>query len=595
MVSVSVMANADDLTAYLNYLYEGLEGYCYVAIKEPGGSFKQHFYEWPVEAVKIQRAIQEHAVDKDVYICPAILDKPNSEKTSFKASNVVWVDMDDVTPAMKAGIPEPTMKVSSSKTREHLYWKLSTPITDYKEIERLNHRLQAVCNGDPSGWDATQVLRPPLTKNHKPERAEDERHVKLKLITDFSGYVLTEFGIVPDIPEPPEVNITNIPPIAEVILAYSFPEAMRTLYLQQQCPDRKRSDNLISLAYYCAEIGMSDEEIFAIIYNADERWKKFYYRDDREHQLMRMISVVRIKYPGYDENADLEVFNAREFLATKINVSWLIEGLVEEQGYMCLSGPSGVGKTQFTLRVAMALAMGKDWMGYKIPAAKKVAFFSLEMGLAHLKRFVEQMVADCTEDEMDLLAANFYLIPHGESLYLDKEDGTDRKKFERVLVNVEPDLVVIDSTGSTTVGELGAEAPVKSIMGYNDHIRKRYRCTTWWIHHMRKAQGDNKKPNKMADVYGNQYLVNRATDVICLWPSSNGIEVIPLKDRLHELPQPWLMSRMPGLDFMRQSANITMKSNPPVEELTFKPTEDKDVPPMEKIDEPKDKELKGKM
>jgi replicative DNA helicase len=37
------------------------------------------------------------------------------------------------------------------------------------------------------------------------------------------------------------------------------------------------------------------------------------------------------------------------------------------------------------------------------------------------------------------------------------------------------------------------------------------------IHHQRKEQADNKKPTKLADVYGNQQIVNGAGSVIILW------------------------------------------------------------------------------
>jgi hypothetical protein len=63
-------------------------------------------------------------------------------------------------------MPTPTAVVESSPGREQFYWGLSCPVAP--ELgERLNQRLALVMGADRSGWDLTQLLRPPGTHNHK--------------------------------------------------------------------------------------------------------------------------------------------------------------------------------------------------------------------------------------------------------------------------------------------------------------------------------------------------------------------------------------------------------------------------------------------
>ena len=126
--------------------------------------------------------------------------------------------------------------------------------------------------------------------------------------------------------------------------------------------------------------------------------------------------------------------------------------------------------------------------------------------------------------------------------------------FEELLQVIRPDGFIFDSVGSSTTGELSTESTVKAIMDFNDRIRNKYGCFSWFIHHNRKATSDNKKPNKLSDVYGNQYLVNRATSVYCLWPNGAKIEVLPLKKRLAALEEPWSLIRTGDLDFHRQAS-----------------------------------------
>ncbi|HET7713287.1 MAG TPA: hypothetical protein VFK94_02380, partial [Patescibacteria group bacterium] len=145
--------------------------------------------------------------------------------------------------------------------------------------------------------------------------------------------------------------------------------------------------------------------------------------------------------------------------------------------------------------------------------------------------------------------------------------------LESIIEDVVPDGIFIDSVGSTTSGALTDEKTIKNIMDYNDHLRKKYNVFTWWIHHMRKAQAENKKPNKLADVYGNQYLVNRATSVYCLWPKGSKIEVIPLKKRLAKLEDPWDIQRLVNLDFMKVSDADFVEAPTEAKKLEYKQPE----------------------
>jgi len=195
------------------------------------------------------------------------------------------------------------------------------------------------------------------------------------------------------------------------------------------------------------------------------------------------------------------------------------------------------------------------------------------MGHADLKHFLATMAKDLSKEDAKLLEENFIVVPHGEAIYLDQEDG--RAQAMAIIEAIQPDGVVFESVGSTTSGSISDEGTVKSIMDFNDRLRKRQKVFTWWIHHMRKAQSDNKKPNKLADVYGSQYLVNRATSVYCLWPDRGHISVIPLKKRLAPMEDTWSITRIGNIDFER-SSQVTFVDAPP-DPITYSHTGQSDI------------------
>jgi hypothetical protein len=187
------------------------------------------------------------------------------------------------------------------------------------------------------------------------------------------------------------------------------------------------------------------------------------------------------------------------------------------------------------------------------------------MNHAGIKYFIEIMAKDFSDEELATLEENLMVAPIGEPLLLDTPDG--QSILTGLLEYHQPDGLFFDSMGSATSGDLSQEGPVKQIMGYNDHLRNKYGIWTWYIHHQRKAQGDNKKPNKLSDVYGNQYLVNRATSVVLLWPAKDRIEVTDLKIRLAPQTEPWEIQRLNNLDFVKlETVKIVPKT------LTYSPS-----------------------
>lgn len=552
MQAVDSAAQAD-VPAFLNYLYEGLEGYiCAPTLDrldpDPKTNFRHHWFEWPTDEPRLVQHIAEASPSKEVYLTPALFKESRLSKDSFKATNVVWTEFDGTLPNTLGDIPAPTLRIESSGPGfEHWYWKLSTPNHDVSLVEGINRALTYQLGADASAWDATQILRPPNTANHK--------RGKITRIVSYSETKVeqTNFGSLPSVPEPEATfELNTLPNVTEVILKYSWPEQAIKLFMEKEFPVGQRSTAIMQLGYFLAEMGLTDAEMFSVLRNADDRWGKFKDRLDRDRRLVDLIAKARIKYPSViDVSEDtITILDFNSLLAAEEEISWVIPGLLQTQGYMLFTGPSGVGKTQFSLQMAIHLALGKSFLGYEFERAYRIVFFSLEMGLADLKYFISTMNQELTDDERTRLSQNLLFVPLGEPLYLDSDNG--QSVFTNIVEQLRPDGVFVDSLGSTSTSELSSESTAKALMDFNDRVRIRHNVFTWYIHHHRKATSDNKKPNKLSDVYGNQYLVNRATSVYCLWPGPGVIEVIPLKKRLAPVEADWQVIRTSTLNFHKK-------------------------------------------
>jgi len=487
---------------------------------------------------------------------------------------VVWCEFDGILPVELLGLPEPSWRIrSSSDQNEHWYWKLTEPVS-LKELEAVNRSITYLLGADVSGWDGNQVLRPPQTLNHKRNKP-----VVLSVQNDVR-YIVDHFQGLPEPPPLQEIPLPeSIPNVTEVIAKYPLKPKIFQLFQKGVAPDsEKRSSALMALGYYLAELGMSPEEMLSLLLNADERWGKFSKRPDQFIRLMEVVTRAKIKYPNAvtpDEDEEIQFVGVRTLLLSNTKLEWVWSGLLQKSGSMLLTGPPGVGKTLFALNASMNFALGGMFLDRPVEQSK-IGFISMEMNEAEIKEFVATQTADYSTDEMDILHENLLIDGRGEPLFLNRE--AIQAQIERSIVKHKLQGIVFDSMGSTTDGSLSDEVPTKALMDWNDHIRKEYGCFTWYIHHHRKASGDNKKPNKLADVFGSQYITARASTVLCLWGDGKDLQLIPLKVRMSKQPDTINVKRTDNLHYVRKVDGLTITVTPESKQHTQE-VESKEIKP----------------
>ena len=101
---------------------------------------------------------------REVYQCAHLLTYRRRVKVCAASLTACYVDGDGAKP--NANMPLPTAVVVSSPGREQYWWRLSRPV-EPEEGEDLNRRLAYAMGADLSGWDLTQLLRVPGTRNRK--------------------------------------------------------------------------------------------------------------------------------------------------------------------------------------------------------------------------------------------------------------------------------------------------------------------------------------------------------------------------------------------------------------------------------------------
>lgn len=551
--------HSSELDSFIDFLYKGIEGYVYLAASDRSeeNDWKQQFFIYPEEVDKLKSTIKTASKSHEVYIGPALYktDK-NSLRSNIKISNVVWTEFDGNAPEWTEANEPSYIIQSSSELNQHVYWRLNEPVSDVNALEDVNRRITFNMGADSSAWDATQVLRPPETWNYKRDTPVGT------MFAQGAVYDIEVFNQLAPAPEALDLDweLTVLPSVDDVILKYSFTPDMVRLLKADKSDIKDRSESLMNLAYGCAQMGLTNNELMCILVLADDRWEKFKGRKDRMKRLAHIITIARNKYPDYEEGDDglpfTLAYGFQEFLNTDIEVNWVIEPMLMEQGSMLMVGPSGVGKTQMALQIMIHAAIGEDYLHYKMLGnPKKILFLSLEMGHGELKVFVEAMAGALTDPQKELLEQNFILVPHGEPWFLNTLEG--QNQLIQLIEEFEPDGILVDSIGSAVTGNISSDDTIQPYTQFNDRIRKKYGVFWFAIHHMRKA-GDGQPDQD--DVYGNQYLLNRSTSTYAMLRAKNDtIRIKNFKNRLAAREDDFYVTRDENLVFHDANDSITEK------------------------------------
>lgn len=109
----------------------------------------------------------------EAYFCAHLLLGRRRTKADAAPVVALWADADGT--KAEPDTPEPTAVVESSPDRAHLFWRLTRPIAPTR-AEELNRRLLVAVGAGRSGWDLSQLLRPPGARNRKYEDAGPKRN-----------------------------------------------------------------------------------------------------------------------------------------------------------------------------------------------------------------------------------------------------------------------------------------------------------------------------------------------------------------------------------------------------------------------------------
>lgn len=307
------------------------------------------------------------------YFCPVVFSKPKRNKDYALPTNILWADLDPIHPDQCR--LKPSIAWESSPGRYQALWFLTTDVPP-EDAAAMSKRIAYADGGDHSGWDLTQVLRIPGTKNYKYESAPDGKLLWARRSAYAVSEILAAYPPVNgDTPHPGEVveGWPQVPEATIQLATQNLPMAYRRR-LTQNTAGADRSKEFQMLARDILKTGVMPEVAAHIMQRST--WNKFAGRPSEHADILRQINqaaeVVEMrKQKRQEQEATVELTETQEmstftwgqFLQVPTHLRWLVDDAWVDQSVGFISGRSKSYKTWIALDLALSVVSGAPFLG----------------------------------------------------------------------------------------------------------------------------------------------------------------------------------------------------------------------------------------
>jgi len=273
-----------------NLAWSDQDGYVFLSVRDPekesgdSGYWRDLSFKWPEEKDRVSKILDKAITSKnDVYWAPAVFEGPKRDKNTAMKLDSLWADLDECNPKTLPEDYPPAAVWQTSPGRWQALWKLPEPI-DAKVQQELNRNLTYLVGADKGGWDLTQVLRIPGTRNHKYEDMVSVELQKLNGACLTSPSMFRLLSNRDDRVENREEDWSTLPDPKSVLKKYKLKARAKHLLSARSVPVGHRSETLWELECLLAEAGMSAKEVMVVARRS--AWNKFSGRHDEMTRLM---------------------------------------------------------------------------------------------------------------------------------------------------------------------------------------------------------------------------------------------------------------------------------------------------------------------
>lgn len=452
----------------------------------------------------------------DLYFCPLTFSRPKRKKEYANPTNLLWADLDPVHPD-KLKI-KPTIAWESSPGRFQALWFLNSEVTA-EAAAQMSKRIAYAEGADKGGWDVTQVLRIPGTRNHKYPMAPPVKLLWAERFAYSPSEIRAAYPAVNgDAHEPISTEWPTVSESAVQSAIHSLPLGLRTRLMRNPA-GADRSKEIQLLARDILRRGVSPSVIPHILQRST--FNKFAGRPSEQTDLLKQVSDAQVavanspkkerlkgaakpKVRNNDEPIEqMEVHKWGGFMSIPTRLEWLVEDAWVDHSVGFISGRSKSYKTWIALDMALSLVSGEPFLGrYPVRRTGPVVLIQEEDPSPVLQERLrligkqKGMLPKATVIRSDFIHIEYpdyplYIINlQGFSLGAEEKIDQVRRliaQLNPVAVILDPLIVMLAGTGADENKATEISLVLQSVKMW----REEFGCSVIIVHHWNKGKQED--------------------------------------------------------------------------------------------------------
>lgn len=443
----------------------------------------------------------------DVYFCPVLFREPRRIKAHALPTNLLWADLDPIHP--NSCRVKPSIAWESSPGRYQALWFLTTEIAA-EDAANLSKRIAYADGADRGGWDVTQVLRLPGTRNYKYASSPEVKLLWAKRAAYSPSEIMAAYPPVNG-EVAAEATFDLLPEASVNAAIQSLPVGLRKrLFADTTGADRSKQLQLLTRDLL--RFGLDATVVFNLIKRST--WNKFLGRNDELAQLAKQVTSAVVAVAERKEKAKPEITPAEplermqvhqwgDFLQIPTKLRWLVDDSWVEGSVGFISGRSKSYKTWIALDLALSVVSGADFLG-RYPTRRVGPVILIQ----------EEDPTAVVQERLRLIGKSKSLLPRAtynsaeKVLHVEYPDyplhiinlqgfnlGVDEKvaQVRELIAEINPVLVILDPL--IVLLPQGVDeykgAEVSRVLQAIKMWREEFGCAVTIVHHWNKAKNES--------------------------------------------------------------------------------------------------------
>lgn len=487
-------------------------GYIFISEKPASGpGWKDHSFKWPDDKQNIIDFVgKKDKTQTNLYWAPLVFNKPRRLEENVTSGNILFADLDPVDP--KTLNIRPTLAWESSNKRYAAIWFVKETLPP-GPLRELNRGLTYEIGADKGGWDLTQVLRIPGSKNYK---YNPSHRGKLLWFNKSLIYNKENFQFKEE-PKKPEENTQTL---IELLSKYRKKIPSRVSRLLQYPESRvelgRRSDMLWYIESELVKAQIPLEDIILMVKLS--AWNKYRGRRDEWKRLTTEISKVYNDAQGEiqahigeedgggESGLPWETFGGL-MGSLRAQPGWLIKNIWMRRSHGMVAGEPKTFKSTVALDMAISVASGEPLFGeFEVMESGPVLVIQNENSKWIMKDRMEKIlnnkkivgkVVKRTRRTLDITFAKelpiYFLNNYGYTF----SDPLHRKELEQAINEIKPVMVVLDPLYLMFDGDINSAKDLNPILSWLLELKNVFNTSIVVVHHWNKGGTSSRGGQRM--------------------------------------------------------------------------------------------------